>query len=81
MRHACVACGPMRTPTSQVTPAALTIEEAAQYLGIGRTLAYRLARDGRLKTLRLGKTLRVPKVWLDERLAEGGSLESLQTVR
>ena len=32
----------------------LTVAEAAEVLGIGRSLAYEMARDGRLPTLALG---------------------------
>lgn len=35
----------------------LTVEEAAKMLGIGRNLAYDLARTGELPALRLGKRL------------------------
>ena len=47
----------------------LTVEEVAQRLGIGRTLAWRLVRSGDLPSVRLGRLVRVPEgalqVWLD----------------
>jgi len=46
-----------------------TVEEAAKVLGIGRTVAYRLAREGKLPTLRLGGAVRIPIAALDELLA------------
>jgi excisionase family DNA binding protein len=47
----------------------LTIEEVGEVLGIGRNLAYALAREGHLPVLRLGrKRLVVPKRALDEML-------------
>lgn len=53
--------------------ATITIEEAAQILGIGRAHAYELARTGELPVLRLGaRRLLVPKRAL-ERLLENGS--------
>ena len=48
----------------------LTITEAAQLLGISRTTAYELARQGKIPVLRLGKRLVVPKAAL-ERMLEG----------
>jgi excisionase family DNA binding protein len=39
----------------------LTIEEAGELLGISRSLAYEMARNGRLPVLRFGKRMVVPK--------------------
>jgi excisionase family DNA binding protein len=41
---------------------AMTVEEAGEALGISRGLAYRLARQGDLPVVRLGRRLVVP-VW------------------
>lgn len=38
----------------------LTVEEAAEQLGIGRTLAWHLVRSGDLGSVRIGKLRRVP---------------------
>jgi excisionase family DNA binding protein len=38
----------------------ITVEQAAQLLGLGRTAAYDAARRGELPTLRLGRRLLVP---------------------
>ncbi len=50
----------------------LTVEEAAQRLGIGRTLAWQLVRDGQLPSVRLGRLVRVPvrglEDWLKRRI-------------
>jgi len=46
----------------------LTVSEAAAALGIGRTLAYGLARQGKLPTIRLGARVVVPRARLDELL-------------
>lgn len=53
--------------------ATLSVEEAADLLGIGRSLAYSLAQRGELPgVLRLGeKRLRVSRVALERYLAEG----------
>jgi len=49
----------------------LTVEEAAQRLGIGRTLAWRMVRSGELPSVRLGRLVRVPEQslidWLKRR--------------
>ena len=49
--------------------ATLTIEEAAEILGIGRSSAYQAARTGEIPTLKIGRRLLVPRVAL-ERLLE-----------
>ena len=50
----------------------LTVEEAARRLGIGRTLAWRLVRDGELPSVRLGRLVRIPEGaladWLERRM-------------
>ena len=55
--------------------ATLSVEETAKMLGIGRTLAFDLARRGELPgVLRLGqKRLRVSRAALERYLAEGSS--------
>lgn len=49
----------------------LTVEEAARYLGIGRTLAWRLIQERELPSLRIGRCVRVPlrdlEAWVEER--------------
>lgn len=37
----------------------LTVEEAAQQLGIGRSMAFRLIRNGELQSVRIGRLRRV----------------------
>lgn len=55
-----------------MTPATLSVAEAAERLGIGLTLAYRLAREGELApgipVLKFGRTMRVPSRPLDRLL-------------
>jgi excisionase family DNA binding protein len=52
------------TEVDKVPPAPqrtlLTVEEAAEQLGIGRTLAWQLVRSGDLGSVRIGKLRRVP---------------------
>lgn len=47
----------------------LTVEETAQRLHIGRTLAWQLVHEGRLPIVRLGRCVRVPLRALEEWLA------------
>ena len=48
----------------------LTVEETAERLGIGRTLAWRLVHEGQLPSVRLGRCVRVPRreleAWVQE---------------
>jgi excisionase family DNA binding protein len=48
----------------------VTVEEAAEILGISRGSAYSLAKSGSLPVVRLGKRLLVPKAALDRLLGE-----------
>lgn len=47
-------------------PLVLTIEEAAQQLGIGRTTMYALTKNGEIRTVTIGRLRRVPAFCLDE---------------
>ncbi len=47
----------------------VTVEEAARMIGISRGLAYQMAREKRLPTIRFGKRLVVPK-WAIEHLLQ-----------
>ncbi|MGI8758451.1 MAG: helix-turn-helix domain-containing protein [Acidimicrobiales bacterium] len=53
----------------------LTVEEAAQLLGISRALGYELVARGELPSIRLGRRIVVPRRALDA-LLERASLES-----
>ncbi len=44
----------------------LTVEEAARRLGIGRSLAWELVRNGDLPSIRLGPLVRIPVRALDD---------------
>ena len=59
----------MQTTRSAPERMAVSIGEAADLLGIGRSLAYELARNGRLPTVAVGGRRRVPLKAL-ERLLE-----------
>jgi excisionase family DNA binding protein len=53
------------------SPLLLRVPEVARTLGIARSLAYEMARDGRLPTIHIGKAVRVPRrrleAWIEER--------------
>lgn len=48
--------------------ATFTVEEAAKYLGIGRSLCYRMVKEGSIPSLKLANRIIIPKVRLDELL-------------
>lgn len=54
---------PMTTPDNRVV---LTIEQAAERLGIGRTTMYALIKTGQIRTVTIGRLRRVPTFCLDE---------------
>lgn len=61
----------MSREKTEVQRATYTVEEAAQILGIGRGLAYKLVHSGELPALRLGeKRYVVPRVAV-ERILNG----------
>lgn len=50
-------------------PLAVTIEKAAHLLGISRNLAYQMAREGRITTVKMGeRRLLVPLAKLEKML-------------
>lgn len=71
--------GPLRlTRRKTVTPEKnfvrsplFSVGEAAQYLGVGRKVLYRLIEEGRLKGVKAGGAMRIEKQSLDEFKARG----------
>jgi excisionase family DNA binding protein len=53
----------------------LTVEEAARLLRIGRSQAYAAARTGELPTIRIGRSLRVPRHRLEQLLGAQNDFE------
>ena len=47
----------------------LTVEEAARLLRVGRSAAYEAVRAGEIPTIRIGRSIRVPRVALEALLA------------
>ena len=42
-------------------PLTLTVEDLMPILGIGRNTAYELVRSGKIRSIRIGRQLRIPK--------------------
>ena len=57
-----------RSEASKTERLTLTVEQAAQLLGISRGLAYALAGCGKLPVVRLGRRLLVPRRALERML-------------
>ena len=51
-------------------PLTLTVEEAGQVLRVGRNTAYDLVRCGQLRSIKVGKQIRIPKQALLEYLGQ-----------
>jgi excisionase family DNA binding protein len=47
-------------------PELLTVAEASAWLGVGLTLVYELVRSGKLKSVRLGRLVRIPRTALEQ---------------
>lgn len=45
-------------------PDLLTMEDMQKALGVGRSMAYRLIRDGSIRHMRIGKAIKIPKRFL-----------------
>jgi excisionase family DNA binding protein len=53
--------GELEPAVAEADPFVLTIPEAAGFLRISKELAYALAREGKLPTVRLGRRVVVPR--------------------
>jgi excisionase family DNA binding protein len=47
-------------------PDILTVEQLQEALSISRTLAYKMVTSGEIRSIRIGRTLRIPKRYLLE---------------
>lgn len=47
-------------------PDILTVPQVAEALGIGRKAAYALVNENKLGAIRVGRTIKVPKMCLEE---------------
>ena len=50
-----------------VQPVMLTVPEVAKTMRISRAAAYRLVELGTIPSVRLGRSVRVPAWWVDEK--------------
>jgi excisionase family DNA binding protein len=73
---------PANSPTSALAPGVagggpgrltLTVEEAAQALGISRAFAYESVRRGDIPHIKIGRRVLIPRVALDQLLASATS--------
>lgn len=55
-------------------PDVLSVRDLQALLQIGRSQAYQLIHDNRVKHIRIGKTIRIPKVYVLEFFAESERL-------
>jgi len=53
-------------------PLILRVEDLMPILGIGRNTAYELVRCGKIRSIRIGKQLRIPKQALIDYLSGAG---------
>lgn len=53
----------------------LTVKEVAKLLGISRNTAYRLVRSKKLRSIRVGRQIRVPRSALEEYLNGGNNCD------
>ena len=51
----------MDATTFETLPLLLTVEELASVLRIGRNPAYQLVRDGVIQSIRVGRSIRIPR--------------------
>lgn len=49
-------------------PLVLRVEDLSRALGIGRNTAYDLVRSGQIRSIRIGRQLRIPKAAVQEYL-------------
>lgn len=55
---------------SGTEPLLLRVNQAAELLGISRSHCYELISSGKLPTIRLGASVRVPRAWLTRFIEE-----------
>lgn len=54
----------MNTQSYEQLPLSLTVNELAQVLHIGRNLAYQLVNDGTIRSIHVGRSIRIPRTAL-----------------
>jgi excisionase family DNA binding protein len=63
--------------STHVAPAKLllTVEEAAEAMSLGRTLMYQLVKDRQIRSIKVGRTRRIPTAALHEFVRRLSELE------
>ena len=51
-------------------PLTLRVEDLMPIIGIGRNTAYELVRSGKIRSIRIGRQLRIPKDAIQDYLAQ-----------
>ena len=64
--------------TEKILLALMTVREVAEYLRVSQAKVYRLAREGALPVLRIGKAWRFRKDLLDEWLVRQSTMNAAQ---
>ena len=54
----------------ETEPALLSVEQSARYLGVGRTQVFVLLREGRLRSVKVGRRRLIPRSELDRYITE-----------
>lgn len=53
-------------------PLTLTVQQVAKLLGVSRNTAYRLVRSKKLRSIRVGRQIRIPRSALEDYLNGSG---------
>lgn len=56
----------MNTQNYEQLPLSLTVSELAQALRIGRNSAYQLVNDGTIRSIRVGRCIRIPRTAVEQ---------------
>lgn len=56
--------------SSENLPVVLSVQQLAEVLQIGRNSAYDLVKSGQIRSIRIGKTIRIPQAALLEYLGK-----------
>jgi excisionase family DNA binding protein len=51
---------PRAEPVSEIQPLLVSVRRAAPKIGVGRDTAYQLVREGRLRSVRIGRRILIP---------------------
>lgn len=59
----------------------MTVAEVAEYLRLGEATVYRLAQDGEIPAVKVGRSWRFKKGLIDEWFRAGGEAEEIRVER